>query len=92
MGWSECGCSVIISKRVPCMLSETLGIDILSVLIKSFLFHHVGLSWMLETKDKYDYAVDENNSLWLTGGSWYNTTIFQNLLDNLSEYLFVNKR
>ena len=33
--------------------------EILPVFIKTVVFHHVGFSWMIETKDKIHFAVDE---------------------------------
>ena len=41
------------NKTVTCQFYETVKIDILTVLIKAVVFHHVGLSWMIETKYQY---------------------------------------
>ena len=53
-----------------------MTIDILPVFIKSVVFHHVGLSWMIETKDQYKFAVDDNFIELCTGGPWFNQTKF----------------
>ena len=34
-------------------------IDILTVFIKDIIFHYVGISWLMETKDQYDFAADK---------------------------------
>ena len=41
-------------------------IDILPVFIKDVVFNHVGLSWMIETKEKYKFVVDEHYIEWCT--------------------------
>ena len=40
------------------------------------MFHHVGLLWKIETKEKYILAVEEHFIEWCTGGLWFNKTIF----------------
>ena len=56
--------------------------------IKSVVFHHVGLSWIILKKDKCDFSVDKNFPCWCTGGLWYNTTICKNLHGPVFEYYF----
>ena len=41
------------NKTVSCKFSETVTIDIFPFFIIADLFHHVGLSWMILTKEKY---------------------------------------
>ena len=74
--WIKCA---NLNKKINCKFSETVTIDILPSFIKSIVFHLVGLSCLIETKDQYDFAVDEHFTPWCTGGSWYNINIFQNL-------------
>ena len=41
------------NKTVTGELYETANINILPIFIKGVMFHHVGLSWMIPTKDQY---------------------------------------
>ena len=41
--------------------------------------------WMLETHEQLQYYMDEKNSEWMTGGSWYNTSICKKLHGNTIE-------
>ena len=61
---------------------------ILPVFIKSIVFHHVGLSLMIEMEEQYDSSVDEHNEEWCTGGPWFNEIFFQRLHGPLFEELF----
>ena len=64
-------------KNVPCMISETVSIYIVQFFIKASVFHHVGLSWMIQTNYQIYYSVHEPFPCWCTGGPWYNKTIVQ---------------
>ena len=77
------------NKTVTCKFSETVTIDIFLVFIKAAVFHHVGLSWMILTKEKYEFYVEEPFIEWFTGGPWFNETIFRNLHVPIFEGLFV---
>ena len=77
------------NKLVHFSLSETVTIDILPVFIKAIVFHHVGLSWMIETRYQYDFSVDKYFPCWCTIGPRYNTTMCKNLYGPISEDFFV---
>ena len=66
--------------------------EILPVFIKAFVFHHVGLSWMIETKEQINFAVDKQYVYWCTGGTWFNWEICHNLHGTVFEELFVTAR
>ena len=66
--------------------------DIFPVFIKAVLFHRVGLSNIIQTKEKYYFSVDKRNLCWCTGVPWYNTTICQNLHGSIFEDFFVTLR
>ena len=51
----QCNCC---NKTVTCKFSETVTIDILPVFIKAVLFNNYGLSWMILTKEKYEFSVE----------------------------------
>ena len=36
------------------------------------MFRHVGLSWMIETKEQDELYVEENFIEWCTRGPWFN--------------------
>ena len=55
------------------------------------MFHHVGLSWMIATKEKYYFAADENDDESCTGRLWFNETNFQSLHVPLFDELFVTE-
>ena len=65
------------NKKVTFQFSETFTIYILPVFINAVVFHHLGLSWIIETKDHYGFSVDEKFPNWCTGGSLYNTFFFR---------------
>ena len=55
--WIQCN---NCNKIVTCKISEPVTIDILPVFIKYVVFHNVDLLWMIETKEKYSFAVEEH--------------------------------
>ena len=52
------------------------------------MFHHIGLSCMIETKDQYTFNVEGKFIEWCTGGPWFNETICRNLHVPIFEELF----
>ena len=62
---------------------------IIPVFIKSVLSHNFGLSCMIQTKEKFYFAVDENFPRWCKYEPWYNATIFHNLHVPVFEDFFV---
>ena len=65
-----------LGKKITCMFSKIVTVDILSVFIESVVFHHVGLSCLIETKDQYDFTIDKTFPHWCEVGPWYNTTTY----------------
>ena len=55
--WIQCTNS---KKLFPCPLYETVTIDTIPVFIKAIVFHHVSISWMTQTKEKFNFSVDED--------------------------------
>ena len=60
-----------------------------SIFIKSVVFHHVGLSWMIQTKEKIEFYADEIVSHCCKYEPWYNTTNFHNLHGSIFKDLSV---
>ena len=50
--------------------------DIITTFVMNTMLHHVGMLWIIENDEKLKYDMDIKNSDWLTGGPWYNTSIF----------------
>ena len=63
-------------------------IDILLVFIKTVVFHHVGLSCLILTKEQYEFSVEEHFIEWCTGGPLFNETIYCNLHGPIFEECF----
>ena len=43
------------------------------------MLHHVGMLWIIENHEQLKYDIDIENSDWMTGGLWYNTSICKKL-------------
>ena len=56
------------------------------------MFHHVGIYWMIHTKEKIEFGVDEMIYHWCKYEPWYNATMCHNLNRPVFEYLFVTSR
>ena len=39
------------------------------------MLHHVGMIWIIENHEDLKYDMEIQNSDWITGGPWYNTSI-----------------
>ena len=48
--------------------------------------------WIIETHEQLQYDMDEQNSEWMTGGPWYNTSICNKLYGKLFEGFIINAR
>ena len=57
---------------------------------KTFVFHHVGLSWFIQTKELIGFDVDETCDNWCRYWTWYNTIICCDWHETVFEYFFVN--
>ena len=43
------------------------------------MLHHVGILWIIEAHEQLKYDTEKQNSEWMTGGTWYNTSICKKL-------------
>ena len=64
--------AIVAKKTVTYGFSETVTIEIIPVSIKAVVIHHVGLYWMMLTKEQYGFSVEENFIEWCKGGPWFN--------------------
>ena len=53
------------------------------------MFHHISLLWMIETKEKYTFYVEEHYIEWCTVVPWFKQLFFQNLHVPTFEEFFV---
>ena len=58
--WIKCN---NCNKHVHCQILTLISEDIISVFIKAVVFHHVGLSRMIQTKEQIEFVVNEKEPL-----------------------------
>ena len=56
------------------------------------MLHHVGMIWIIENNEDLKYDMDIQNSDWITGGPWYNTSICKKLYGKVFEGFIINAR
>ena len=56
------------------------------------MLHHLGMLWITENHKELKYDMDIQNSDWLTGGPWYNTSICKKLHGTVFEGFIINAR
>ena len=54
--------------------------DIITSFMLSTVLQYVGMPWMIETHEQFKYDMVKHNLDWITGGPWYNTSIFLNYM------------
>ena len=64
--------------------------DIIKFLVLNSMLHHIGMLWIIENNEQLQYDMDIQNSDWMTGGSWYNTSISEKLHGKLFEGFIIN--
>ena len=65
--------------------------DIITSFVLNKILHHVGMSWIIETNQHLEYDMDKNNSNWMTGGPWYNTSTCKNYVKQCLKILLEMK-
>ena len=66
--------------------------DIITNFIFNAMFHHFGMLWIIENHEQLKYDMDIQNSYWMTGGPWYNTSICKKLHGKLFEGFIIIAR
>ena len=56
------------------------------------MLRNVGIIWIIENHEDLKYDMYIQNSDWLTGGPWYNTSICKKLHKKLFEGFIINAR
>ena len=50
--------------------------EMITKLVLNAILHHVGMTWMIFSKEEMKYEIDKSNHPdWLNKGPWYNTDI-----------------
>ena len=86
-------------RSINCGKETMIDVDMFNTkyqyIIKTFLLntilHHVGMLRIIETHKQSQYDIDEQNSEWMTGGPWYNTSICKKLHEMFLIYLLEMK-
>ena len=60
-------------------ISKSVGKDIIPVFIKAVLFHNIGLSCLIQSKEQIYFYLEKTCPHWSKYGTWYNTTIHHSL-------------
>ena len=66
--------------------------DIITTFVLNKMLHHIGILWIVETHEQLQYNLDKNNYEWMTGGTWYNTSICKKLYGNVLEGFIINAK
>ena len=73
------------------MLNTTYQ-HIIPTFVLNTMLHHVGMLLLIETHEQLQYDMDKQNSEWMTGGPWYNTSICNKLNGIVFEGFIINDR
>ena len=65
---------------------------IITTFVLNIMLHQVGMLWIIETHEQLQYDMDKHNSKWMTGGTWYNTSICKKLHGKVFEGFIINPR
>ena len=65
---------------------------IITTFVLDTMLRHVGMVWITENDKQLKYDMDEQNSDWMTGIPWYNTSICKKLHGKLFEVFIRNAR
>ena len=75
--WIHCtNCNIYVHFQT----SKIVWKEIIPVFIKVVVFHHVYLSWMIQTKYQIQVDGDEYVSNFCRDAQWYNATFFTNYM------------
>ena len=66
--------------------------DIITTFVLNKMLHHLGMLLIIETHEQLKYDMYKHNSEWMTGGTWYNTSICKKLHGHVFEVFIRNSR
>ena len=85
---SNCGKETMIGVYI----FYTTYQEIITTFVLNTMLHHVDMLWIIENHEYLKYDMEIQNPDWLTGGPWYNTSIFKKLHGKLFEVFIRNSR
>ena len=62
--------------------------EIITVFVKDVVFHHAGLSWIIESKYQIKFNIEYQYPNLIENRHWYNTTICAHFSGSAFEYFF----
>ena len=71
---------------------ETDYQETITTFVLNTMLQHVGMIWVIEYQEYLKDDTDIQNSDWMTGGTWYNTSICKKLYGKLFEGFIINSR
>ena len=71
---------------------ETNYQEIITTSVLNKMLHLVGMIWIIENNEDSKYDMKIQNSYWMKGDPWYNTSICKKLHGKLFEAFIINAR
>ena len=71
---------------------DTTYQEVITTYVLDTMLHHVVMLLILENHEDIKYDMDIQNSDWLTGGPWYNTSICKKSQEKMFEGFILNAR
>ena len=71
---------------------ETNYQEIITTSVLNKMLHLVGMIWIIENNEDSKYDMKIQNSYWMKGDPWYNTSICKKLHGKLFEAFVINAR
>ena len=73
-------------------LLETDYQETITTVVLNTMLHNVGMIWIIEKHEDFKYDMEIQNSDWLTGVPWYNTSICKKSHRKVFESFIINAR
>ena len=71
---------------------ETNYQEIITTSVLNKMLHLVGMIWIIENNEDSKYDMKIQNSYWMKGDPWYNTSICKKLHEKIFEAFIINAR
>ena len=71
---------------------NTIYQDIITTFVLNKMLHHIGMLWIIENHEQLQYDMDIKKSDCVTGGPWYNKSIYKKVHGKLFEVFIINAR
>ena len=81
------------NKETGPYLKDTLLEEMINKFVLNVILHHVGMSWIISSKNEMLYKIEESNHpYWLNKVPWYNTAICSKFHGKLFEDFIIHGR